>query len=173
MEGEHLLQSGNWKEICTRYSSSNLTKESDKLRALSGLAHEYQIRWGDKYLAGLWKKDLRHSLLWKRNEKYIIPEPKRPEKYRAPSWSWASLDAKIEFEIELLDVSKNIVRVDDAFIELSTLDPMGQVSGGRIELRSIIQQIDPYGNIPNRSEVKVHKIYDVPGEVAAGDPVRN
>jgi len=73
MEGEQLLQSGDWLGIVTRYSSRNLTKELDKLPALSGLAHEYQVRWGDEYLAGLWRKDLWRGLLWRRNEAYALP----------------------------------------------------------------------------------------------------
>ena len=94
MEGQTLLENGEWKEILRRYSSRNLTKPSDKLPALSGLAHEYQMKWGDEYLAGLWRKDLWKSLLWRKNEEYTLPEPKRPPEYRAPSWSWVQWTAE-------------------------------------------------------------------------------
>ena len=48
----------------------------------------------DQYLAGIWKADLSYQLCW------YCPRPgRRPMKYRAPSWSWASMDeARIIFD---------------------------------------------------------------------------
>jgi hypothetical protein len=172
LEGEQLFQSGEWLEIVMRYSSRNLTKASDKLPALSGLAHEYQMRWRDDYLAGLWRKDLWKSLLWRRNEAYSLPEPKRPAEYRAPTWSWASIDGRIEFDIDILDEECQI-HINSASTELSGSDPMGQVSGGKIELRAVMVKMDPYGNIPNHLEIELHKIYDVPDEVRPETPMRD
>lgn len=48
----------------------------------------------DEYLAGLWKADLFYQLRW-----FCKKQGRRPAAYRAPSWSWASLDtAKIAFD---------------------------------------------------------------------------
>ncbi|KAG4432488.1 hypothetical protein IFR05_012028 [Cadophora sp. M221] len=173
MEGEQLLQRKDWLEIVRRYSSRNLTKESDKLPALSGLAHEYCARWGDDYLAGLWRKDLCRDLLWRRNERYALPEPRRPGEYRAPSWSWASLDGKIEF-VGLGNKNEEArIRIESVKMELAGRDLMGQVSGGTIKVRGVVSKMDSYGNIPKRMGIKLRKHYDVPGEVKPETPPRN
>ncbi|PVH79651.1 HET-domain-containing protein [Cadophora sp. DSE1049] len=173
MEGEQLLQRKDWLEIVRRYSSRNLTKESDKLPALSGLAHEYCARWGDEYLAGLWRQDLWRNLLWRRNETYTLPEPRRPSEYRAPSWSWASLDGRIEFlgPASVNDEAK--IRIESVNMELAGSDPMGQVSGGTIRMRGVVVKMDAYGNIPKRLGIKLRKCYDVPGEVRPENPARD
>jgi hypothetical protein len=163
IEGRRLLNGRNWPELVMRYSSRNLTKESDKLPGLSGLAHEYQVLWGDHYLAGLWRKELWKSFLWRRDPKYTMPEPKRPKEYRAPTWSWASMDGKIYFPADVLGRSK--VRIKSTQTRLSGTDPMGQVSSGSIELKAILIRMDRYGNLTDHLEVQLTKIYDVPGEV--------
>jgi hypothetical protein len=172
MEGQHLLESGEWLEILRRYSSRNLTKPSDKLPALSGLAHEYQMRWGDEYLAGLWREHLWKGLLWRRNEQYTIPEPKRPLEYRAPSWSWASMDGRIHFDTHL-EGSMSLVDIKSASTILSGQDPMGQVSSGIIELTGVVVKMNLNGYIPEHLQIQLRKIYDVPGEIRPESPVRD
>jgi hypothetical protein len=44
-----------WKDIIVSYTNCALTRPSDKLVALSGLAQSYQNATGDVYLAGLWR----------------------------------------------------------------------------------------------------------------------
>jgi hypothetical protein len=172
MEGQHLLESGEWLEILRRYSSRNLTKPSDKLPALSGLAHEYQMRWGDEYLAGLWREHLWKGLLWRRNEQYTIPEPKCPPEYRAPSWSWASMDGRIHFDTHL-EGSMSLVDIKSASTILSGQDPMGQVSSGIIELTGVVVKMNLNGYIPEHLQIQLGKIYDVPGEIRPESPVRD
>jgi hypothetical protein len=60
------------------------------LLAISGLAREFALKTGDKYLAGIWESDFARGLSWhvpSRNLQY----PERPETDvdSAPSWSWA------------------------------------------------------------------------------------
>jgi hypothetical protein len=55
------------------------------------------------------KQDMPHSLLWKVIE--LISKPLRPASYRAPSWSWASLDASITYlNAELQDSAPGEIR---------------------------------------------------------------
>ncbi|KAH9208157.1 heterokaryon incompatibility protein-domain-containing protein, partial [Leptodontidium sp. 2 PMI_412] len=79
-----------WEEIVTAYTSADLTKESDKLIAIGGLASILALKSGVRYTAGLWHHDLLRQLLW-RVEKPVH----RPQNYRAPSWSWASADGTV------------------------------------------------------------------------------
>jgi hypothetical protein len=83
-----------WRaSIVPAYAKLSLTKESDRLVALSAIATEIQLRTKDVYLAGLWKRDLLLGLLWRSSSGKVVPEPGRLQtKYRAPSWSWASIE---------------------------------------------------------------------------------
>jgi hypothetical protein len=63
----------DWYSVVEHYSTRNLTKPTDKLPALSGLAKIMQRLYGCTYLAGLWKEDLEYGLLW-----YVCEKPKGP-----------------------------------------------------------------------------------------------
>ncbi|KAF3768061.1 HET-domain-containing protein, partial [Cryphonectria parasitica EP155] len=82
-----------WDEILQLYSSCALTQGGDKLVAISGIAKDLAVYLDDEYLAGLWRAKLVDGLLWRveRDEMTgaYIPA-KRPQRYRAPTWSWAS-----------------------------------------------------------------------------------
>lgn len=53
-----------WLLVIQAYSERKLTKGSDKLAALAGIASEFQRAMGDNYHAGLWDKHLWRELLW-------------------------------------------------------------------------------------------------------------
>lgn len=117
-----------WKKIIARYSRTNLTFASDKLIALSGLAKKVGIR-GD-YLAGLWKDYLDIDLLWS-----PMQEGQRSEKYRAPSWSWASIEGHVltcptSWRRDL----RMVADVLESKVDLKREDPMGEVKGGALRL---------------------------------------
>lgn len=85
-----------WPEIVDNYTQRSLSFPGDKLIALAALASEIGDPLNMTYLAGLWKEHLPAQLLWR-----LWGEPaKRPELYRAPSWSWASVDGYIMMEHE-------------------------------------------------------------------------
>jgi hypothetical protein len=94
-----------WYKVVCEYSGRRMTIASDKLVALSAIAKEFQhvisTTGGDtgqsRYVAGLWSWDIEVQLLWARpaEQKKVKPEA-RPAAYRAPSWSWASVDAQIK-----------------------------------------------------------------------------
>lgn len=101
-----------WSRIVEVYCRTDLTEDQDKLIALSGLAQRMADTIAEsgierdqiRYIAGLWNVRLASQLLW-----YIEPVyrgdsdsssgkieylSKRPKRYRAPSFSWASVDAQ-------------------------------------------------------------------------------
>ncbi|KAE9369752.1 HET-domain-containing protein, partial [Stipitochalara longipes BDJ] len=90
-----------WRSIMEHYSRSLLTKEEDKLFAMAGMATHFHSLTGDKYLAGLWLKGIEKQLLWSSpyghnsRQQSRSPVNTRPSSYRAPSWSWASLDGPV------------------------------------------------------------------------------
>ncbi|KAF8857250.1 hypothetical protein BDZ45DRAFT_564472, partial [Acephala macrosclerotiorum] len=78
-----------WAGIVSLYSECQLTMEKDKLVALSGVAKTIRKRHLDgQYLAGSWSDDLGSQLWWSTT----VRTRTRPQAYRAPSWSWASID---------------------------------------------------------------------------------
>ena len=82
-----------WNRIVQDYCKRPLTKEEDKLIAISGIAKVFQSRMlDDAYVAGLWYNSFPLGPLWKVSDPDSIT---RPASYRAPSWSWASIDGGI------------------------------------------------------------------------------
>lgn len=98
-----------WREIIENYSSRTLTKESDILPALEGVAREISRGIANlpdsttpKYFAGLWSPYILLDLCWTIATKQELkdrgddvvwaPDPARRQGNPAPSWSWASLE---------------------------------------------------------------------------------
>ena len=83
-----------WKLTIENYTKRKISRPSDKLVAFASLAEEFNESVQTPYYAGLWGKTLLFDLLWsKESGKHYAP---RPKAYRAPSWSWASLDGEID-----------------------------------------------------------------------------
>jgi hypothetical protein len=103
-----------WRALVEEYSKRALTKKTDKLPTISGLAKLFMemplesypqngssaLRPSRKlalgtYEAGLWKRTFIPDLTWcmlKSKSKDSGPIP-----YRAPSWSWAFVDGPVGF----------------------------------------------------------------------------
>lgn len=104
----------SWEQVVTRYSGRELSDPNDRLLALGAIAKIlfesratlFQAERKEfKYVAGLWNHQLSNQLLWFTDfNRLALPEPliscklPRPPIYRAPSWSWASIDGPISFE---------------------------------------------------------------------------
>ena len=111
--------SWRWESLVLNYSSRQLSVLTDKLPALSGLAAMYKEAHGQKkYLAGIWAHEMPRCLMWSVLSSYKPSEPVLA--YRAPSWSWASMNAEVyypEEEYDMLNILKplpgfNIVDAD-------------------------------------------------------------
>ena len=95
MDARH-IRYADWQVLVGYYVTLELTYGSDKLMAISALAQEWErlLGGGEEYLAGLWKSDLCRQLLW-RMDFTEVRERKRFQPYRAPTWSWASVEGAI------------------------------------------------------------------------------
>ncbi|KAH9204901.1 heterokaryon incompatibility protein-domain-containing protein, partial [Leptodontidium sp. 2 PMI_412] len=79
-----------WSSVISNYNGRQLTYSQDKLVAISGASRLFLKEFGSEYLAGMWKGDLARQLLW-----YAVDDQSkkpRPEKFQAPTWSWASIN---------------------------------------------------------------------------------
>lgn len=66
-----------WHSLVTDYAARSLTKDSDTLVALSGIAHLISKYTNCEYYAGIWSDDLLRSLCWRVGPDY--PPPPKPE----------------------------------------------------------------------------------------------
>ncbi|MCJ1448446.1 MAG: hypothetical protein MMC23_008961 [Stictis urceolatum] len=96
----------------------------------------------DEYVAGLRRGNLAEDLLW-----YVQDciqsnnEPsRRPEKYRAPSFAWTSVDRSIVDSVWGPRPDKLLLSVDDVVIESAGSDTTGAVKGGYIQTTACFKQ---------------------------------
>lgn len=133
-----------WYNILDDYAFRALSVSSDKLPAISGLAHEFSNQIHSTYKAGIWLEDIHCGLIWSYSEHGI-----KPDSYRAPSWSWAAMDCfrtgksdspnKLYFWLSSrLDKHSIIAKAEVLDIEviLKDNDPYGAVIGGELTLRT-------------------------------------
>lgn len=115
-----------WYRLLWIYGQRKLSRPSDKLPAISGIASIFAKRLNDQYVAGLWRSDLIVGLNWQ------SPNCKHVKEYRAPSWSWASVDGIIGFSPEFL--YKPLATIIDVEVDLKGANPYGEVLEGRIRI---------------------------------------
>ncbi|KAI1181095.1 HET-domain-containing protein [Nemania sp. FL0916] len=123
-----------WKRIARSYSRAAITFPDDKLVALSGVAKVMREMLDDVYIVGMWKRYLASHLLWyvdKTLQGNGSPST-RAFPYRAPTWSWLSVDGKIDFPTAR--ASGLWITVLDIDVRFSTADTTGPVSSGTLTL---------------------------------------
>ncbi|CAJ0551484.1 Ff.00g114140.m01.CDS01 [Fusarium sp. VM40] len=81
-----------WLKTVENYSQRSLTRVSDKLPAIAGVADIIQRITGSEYLAGLWLSDIYLGLLWRRAPGHL-PQMNTV----APSFSWASINGEVDY----------------------------------------------------------------------------
>ena len=153
--GEDTADSTTWHEIVRNYSTRRLTKQTDRLVAISGLARETQKLLGnDAYVVDMWRSNLLNSLLWTLKESRECElAPDSEAEYIVPSWTWAARNGIVDFLTPELDNSNpdselqlsptlsaldlrskaTVLGID---IALALSDPFGQVTAGRLTLSS-------------------------------------
>lgn len=143
----------DWTALIKMYSSLNLTHTEDKLPALSGLA---KVFWGltqDDYIAGIWKQSFATGLAWYVDIRDLEDKSSRPTRYRAPSFSWACLDDKVNvatFNDGFQRSKPNTVDVtlESYSIICESSDPFGKIRGGNITLSGLIRKATTLGPYP-------------------------
>ena len=145
VRGHHKSESASsskylvWNRIVESYSGCMLTKASDKLVALSGVAAYFKDMLQDDYVAGLWKATLPRALLWLVNDMGPtngIPRV-RPLEYRAPSWSWAAMDGSLHCKMTQMD-GDLVATLIDATVGLRSANATGGVVSGHVSIKGRI-----------------------------------
>ncbi|KAK5656006.1 hypothetical protein OQA88_5144 [Cercophora sp. LCS_1] len=147
-----------WNAMLVEYSKRKLTKQEDLFPALSGLArrfYELMLDRDDVYLAGIWKSDLKRSLLWMSppdgppggppDGSHCGVATRRHDAYTAPTWSPLSveitgkthvvLDEMIIREDGELAVNSGLFVVLSASTTPKGSNPFGEVAAGELKAR--------------------------------------
>jgi hypothetical protein len=128
-----------WTCLVQEYTACDLTVPSDKLVAISGIAKHIAALLQDQYVAGMWRTCLEGELLWQAKNHHFSGATSRPTEYRAPSWSWASIDGPVSRGYCVLKYS--LINVEDVQLEYLTDDVFGALKGGWIRLRGALRQL--------------------------------
>ncbi|CAD6443602.1 c3eb3a84-62c9-4c5b-af84-ae19b046cb71 [Sclerotinia trifoliorum] len=123
-----------WGEIVNKYTGAQLTYSKDKLVAIAGIAFAANEETGDEYLAGLWRTNLEEQLLWIVAGENQKGRPASWEPYRAPSWSWASIDGQIYYGSSRIYTGHTCAHVLSSSLTYAGADPYVQVTKGTMEL---------------------------------------
>ncbi|OCL06658.1 HET-domain-containing protein, partial [Glonium stellatum] len=125
------------------YTERKVTYPSDRLPALSGIASIVHQRTGSSYMAGLWRDNLISDLQWEVSDN-DHPTKRSLDVYRAPTFSWASLEVRAKYPYHFNAPSfRHDATVLNAGCSAAGLDPFGTVKDGFVELEGYVfhQQI--------------------------------
>lgn len=116
-----------WYRLVSNYSARKLSYPSDKLHAIYGLAKQHARHFFNDslkyYTWGTWSQDLKFGLMWRHHDQLVghsgsmvYREARNNEtNIRAPSWSWASVDTTLEWNLKIrIDPHFNILPSNDS-----------------------------------------------------------
>jgi hypothetical protein len=101
--------------------------------AISGIARAAKDETNDEYVAGMWKRDLEAQLCWSTD----VGMSPRPTPYRAPTWSWASVDGIVQCpsSSEVVGMTANqYAHILDISLTPAGTDWLGELRGGVLKL---------------------------------------
>jgi len=152
-----------WQILLNRFTSLKLTKPSDRLPAISGIASIVSQATGSAYICGLWKDHLLFDLQWTASDialpnelddleserfRSLIPHTSPTLMYRAPTFSWASVEAEIlyqdNYHHEIFTPYDDDIILDshiiDAYCTLKGSNPFGEVTDGFVVMEGPLIQ---------------------------------
>lgn len=147
----------DWNRLVELFCSRDLSKPRDKLHAIAALARRYHEATGDQYLAGLWQSTLLSNLLWFHHPEWLVYPTsmgRRQDEYRAPSWSWASIDGTVLMRSRTNGPGH--AKIVDSQVELADPEnPFGEVIAGALRIRGPLIEVR-WKNTGNQSLPKVY-----------------
>ncbi|RFN44892.1 hypothetical protein FIE12Z_10873 [Fusarium flagelliforme] len=152
-KGMETTSGDSWLSMTAMYANTALTKEEDRLIAFAGAVQAFGAsqKSRSRYAAGFWYAHLPWSLAWANTGRKATTT--RSNTYKAPSWSWLSLDGPYELS---MPTEGNYLEEND--LEQCSLEDLwlhyvddshdtGLLRGGAIQLRGYL--IGPATKNPN------------------------
>jgi len=142
-----------WCHFRNEYSGLKLTKEEDIFVALNGIAQAVAEVTNDTLIAGLWKDRMIEDLCWRRLTRdfvHPINAPPKPSTWRAPTWSWASINRIIEGHALWWERESTLGMMNEtAVLKDITVNqkPSGQVMNASVTLTCRLMPIFPPNSV--------------------------
>ncbi|KAK1756651.1 het domain-containing protein [Echria macrotheca] len=141
-----------WRTMVSTYVCLGITKMSDRLPAMAGLAKHMAARRKSRYFAGLWQDEMSDDLLW---SVYIPKDQKkgRPSPLTAPTWSWASVQTHVLYTDEIIYFNKfasynegardptsfeHFASVESCEVTPAAVDEYGAVKAGLLRVKGLV-----------------------------------
>jgi hypothetical protein len=123
-EDEAKVFNSTWAAVATAYSRLQLTyPDADKLVALSGIAERVARSRSDQYVAGVFSNMLPAALMWQVvGTGTASAKSGSGDMYRAPSWSWASKDMPIMYNMTGEKNERTVTHKSGVMVEKIQLD---------------------------------------------------
>jgi len=123
-----------WETLVAEYTTRTLTKESDRIPAILGLANVMGPMFECEFFIGIWKgKHLLRSLLWQVNRGTSASDNSYP------SWTWASKSGcAIDYSMANLDGGRasswptSLIAIDETQGSMTLKGPVGKLTPEQI-----------------------------------------
>ncbi|KAI3585756.1 heterokaryon incompatibility protein-domain-containing protein [Fusarium oxysporum f. sp. albedinis] len=124
---DHLIL-WEWNSLVQGYTQRNLTRQTDRILAISGLAQIFSPMRGGAYAAGLWVKDFPDTLLWENRSRALYPRPSD----QGPSWSSTAINSTVTWGA---GHGKDVLSIDSIECDLDQPSaPFGSVKRGALRV---------------------------------------
>lgn len=124
----------HWHELIQEYTTKRLTYEKDIFPALQGIAKRMQGTSYQSYHAGIWSTPF--GLLWYTRDP---TRTRRPQLWRAPSWSWASVCGGVAWPESEHGWSHwwddDVAAITHISTQPAGEDPFGELTGGALRIK--------------------------------------
>jgi hypothetical protein len=122
-----------WHELVQEYTTKQLSYEKDIFPALQGVARRMRTFGDQGYYAGLWASSICRDLLWYTKDSR---QTRRPQNWRAPSWSWASVIGEVAWpEVRGEWWNDRIATIVSVSTMPAGADAFGELSGGSLRIK--------------------------------------
>ncbi|MCJ1365043.1 hypothetical protein MMC16_004162 [Acarospora aff. strigata] len=135
-----------WLRLVMVYSTRSASLACDKLNAISAIANQFFSFLGPGYFAGIWEFQILWQLTWISSSSWDAEAGNRRSRvYRAPTWSWASIDGVVSYGSHLLaeEDEEQIYRCEvlgcDVRVRVVEL-PFGEVDNGVLRVRGVLRR---------------------------------
>lgn len=134
-----------WTSLVSKYTSLDISFESDRLVAISGLSQYLQQEASDqfgKYYAGLWEVGFEQQLLWRSD--YNDSGVTASASYLAPSWSWSSHTSRTFYHATAPGARSILSLIENLTVSIMPKSPTashGQIKDGHFSCLANICQV--------------------------------
>ncbi|KAJ4213332.1 hypothetical protein NW759_011174 [Fusarium solani] len=130
-----------YRDFVDMYTDRELTfPVADKLVAFAAVARRCASWFKGDYCAGIFRDTMPWGLLWHTSPTGWMT---RSQTWRAPSWSWASMDCRVRGDLIPGEQNTDLAKMVDVSVELvDPNNPFGQVKSASLTLTGPLVTVD-------------------------------